>query len=189
MKKSLRIYSLTFLFSTLALASCGGGNESQLSSSSSSSSSSSEPSKIEEDQTGKRAYFGDTSTFTRFSSRLGFCFLDQRNGSADIRLFVGLDGLPASGKVVSSSNNESFHVVSELEFAYSSLFDTSSIYWDKEVDFEPSYYLSYTFENVQEEAWFDTLEFSFEIGDIKATFPVFNPFAIQAKRSEDKQST
>ena len=185
MKKSLRIYSLTFLFSTLALASCGGGNESQSSSNSSSSSSSSEPSKIEEDQTGKRAYFGDTSTFTRFSSRLGFCFLDQRNGSADIRLFVGLDGLPASGKVVSSSSNESFHVVSELEFAYSSLFDTSSIYWDKEVDFEPSYYLSYTFENVQEEAWFDTLEFSFEIGDVKAIFPVFNPFAIQAKRSED----
>lgn len=185
MKKSLRIYSLTFLFSTLALASCGGGNETNSSSSPSSSSSSSEPIKIEEDQTGKRAYFGDASTFTQFSSRFGFRFLDKRNGSADISLFVGLDGLPTSGKVVSSSNNESFQTVSELEFAYSSLFDTSSIYWDKEMDFEPSYYLSYTFENVQEEAWFDTMEFSFEIGDIKAEFPVFNPFAIQAKRSEE----
>ena len=185
MKKSLRIYSLTFLFSTLALASCGGGNETNSSSSPSSSSSSSEPIKIEEDQTGKRAYFGDASTFTQFSSRFGFRFLDKRNGSVDISLFVGLDGLPTSGKVVSSSNNESFQTVSELEFAYSSLFDTSSIYWDKEMDFEPSYYLSYTFENVQEESWFDTMEFSFEIGDIKAEFPVFNPFAIQAKRSEE----
>lgn len=188
MKKSLRIYSLTFLFSTLALASCGGGKESPSSSNSSSSSSSSEPVKIEEDQTGKRAYFGDSSTFTRFSSRLGFRFLDKQNGSADISLFAGLDGLPTSGKVVSSSNNESFQVVSDLEFAYSSLFDTSSIYWDKEADFEPSYYLSYTFENVQEESWFDAMEFSFEIGDLKASFPVFNPFAIKAKRSEDSVS-